>query len=63
VSVTAVFRRFKRRGGLNEKRGNHHDSVGIVHKGKILVLTDGQQNPTTARPNGYDDFVVVKLNN
>jgi hypothetical protein len=30
---------------------------------KIPALTDGQQTPTTARPNGYDDFVVVKLNN
>jgi len=30
---------------------------------KIPSLTDGQQTPTTARPNGYDDFVVVKLNN
>jgi len=61
VFTYAILQGLKGEADLLKKGFITMTALELYIKDKIPTLTNGQQNPTTARPDGYDDFVVVEL--
>jgi uncharacterized caspase-like protein len=61
VFTYAILQGLKGEADLLKKGFITMTALELYIRDKIPALTDGRQNPTTSRPDGYDDFVVVEV--
>jgi uncharacterized caspase-like protein len=61
VFTYAILQGLKGEADLLKKGFITMTALELYIRDKIPALTDGQQNPTTSRPDGYDDSVVVEV--